>query len=338
MKKKQGNSNDSHQGVSDERIEQYMGSRYGQHADTQRRYEEAIRACSDIEYLPKTITEIARLFGHEPERFRMMMKRHYMDVLDERERLRVSLGLNKLPPRGVSQATRAKYEPALQLLRTTDMTVRQAAEATGVSMASLQQHIIFHHKDLAQQRLMRRTQALAKPRKQGEMTANGSAAGPRGTAAEYYRQAVALLTANPAMTYREAALRTGLATGNLSSYIRRWHRDLMTERERWRHQQTKQRQQAAARLSAKEQAASRYAAVLPVLEQGATYQEAAFRLGVPAERLRVWVRRNRPDIHAMKKLSEWVTLPNGYRVKRTSWQRYEAPSRHTATPTSHWRR
>jgi len=291
--------------IDDERLARYMGGRYGQRGDTRRRYEAAIRACSDIAYLPKTVTDIARAFGHEPETFRLMMKRHYMEVLEERERLRQLLGLNKRPPRGVAEATRQKFEPALELLRKSEMTVRQAAEATGVSLAALQQHIIFYHKDLAQERLMRRAAALDKPRQPGAMTANGSIAHPRGTAAEYYAEAVKMLREHPEMTVKQAALQTGVGIHNLSEHIQRWHRDLMREREAWRRQQTLRRQREAQRkLSRHEQVAQKYAPAMSLIAQGYSYPEIVRQTGLSIDSMQLWMKCHQPALHEQAKANK----------------------------------
>lgn len=324
MKKKTAKATET---VSDERLAHYMGGRYGQRTATFERYAEAIRACSDIAYLGKTVSEIARDFGHQPETFRMMMKRHYMEVLNERERLRQLLGLNKLPPRGVSETTRQKYEPNLQLLRTTDITVREAAEKTGVSLASLQQHIIFYHKDLARQRLMRRVEQLDQPSKQGRVTGAGRLAGPRGTAEEYYREAVTMLAEHPEMTVRQVATQTGVGEHNLSCYLCRWHRDILQQREVWRRQQTAHRQQERLKPNRFERAALQYQPALPLLEQGMTYQEAARQTGLDSSRLQWWVRHHRPDLHEREHESRWVTLPDGTRLMRNNFLHYQKAAR-----------
>ena len=326
MKKKQ-KGHEVASTVSDERLEQYMGGRYGQRSETQLRYEAGIRACSNIFYLSKTVAEVAREFGHKPEAFRMMMKRHYMDVLNERDRLRQLLKLNKQPPRGLSEKTIQKYEPALKLLRKTDITVRQAAEKTGVSLAGLQQHTIFYHKDLAQKRMMARAEALDKNRKQGELNAAGRISQPRNNAAEYYAQAVELCREHPELTLKQISEQTGVVPHNLSSHIHRWHPDVVELRERWRYDQTIIRQQERARHNVDTtkvaKARRKYSPALPLIEQGMNYGDIAQQLGLDKDQLMSWVRHNHPDLHLLERQNTWVTLPNGVRVRRYHWKQLQ---------------
>lgn len=311
----------------DERLQKYMGARYGQRAVTEQKYEAAIRASSDIAYLSKTMTDIAYEFGHQPEAFRMMMKRHFPEVLEERERLRLSLGLSKKQTFGVRDSTRQKYDPALKLLRTTNMTIRQAAEATGVSMASLQQHILFYHKDLAALRLKLRTEALGKKNSPGTLTATGATSQPRGNIAEYYAEAVKILQEHPEITIRQAASQARVSEHNLACYLRRWHQDLLKSREQWRREKTAQRQAERVRISRTERAAQKYGPAIALIESGHTYSEASVQTGINRERLQWWVRHNRPDIHERAKENRCVMMPDGTRVMRRLWLLYQEATR-----------
>lgn len=310
----------SSENIFDERLQKYMGARYGQRGYTRQLYESAIHACSDIAYLSKTLAEVAHEFGHQPEAFRMMMKRHFPEVLAERERLRQLLGYSKKMLHGLRECTRLKYEPALKLLRSSDITIREAAEKTGVSLASLQQYIIFYHKDLAAERLKRRAEALDKPRKFGMMTATGATSHPRGDIDEFYAKAVELLTEHPELPVRQVAVQTGVSEHNLSCYMRRWHRDVLKMRQEWRRERTAKRQlERSINMSRTERAKKKYGPALELIEQGMTYREAAKESGINEERLQWWVRHNRPDIHERARENRWVMMPDGTRIMRRSW-------------------
>ena len=120
----------------DWRRERYLGGRYGQKEETRERYRDAIEACASVMYLGKTLAAIARLYGHQPEAFRMMMKRHYPDILAERERMRHVMGLRRTVPQDVRPRTEAKYAPALALLEA-GKDYDEAARETGVDREQL---------------------------------------------------------------------------------------------------------------------------------------------------------------------------------------------------------
>ena len=313
--------------ISDERIQQYLGGRYGQRGETRVRYREAVEDCESVLHLDKTTSEIARMHGHQPEAFRMVLKRHFPDILERREKLRVSLGYVKTLHLGARKSTEDKYAAALELLRKTDMTVAEAARETGVDMLSLQQHIIFHHRALADERLHRRLESLDKPREQGRLNANGRISGPRGTAPEYYAEAVSLYGEHPEMTIKEIALKCGMQPHSLGCYLRRWHRDMMQVREEYRRAKVARRQAERARhnefTTKAAKARRKYAPALPLIEQGMSYDEAARQTGLDREQLLSWVRHNRPDLHMQERQNNWVTLPNGVRVSRQSWDKFQ---------------
>lgn len=324
--------------AAEERLARYMGARYGLRSETIDRYRDAIRDCADIRLLHRTVTQIARDHGHQPEAFRRILKRHFMEMLQERERIRHQTGISKQPPRGLAEATRRKYEPALRLLRRRDITVREAAEQTDVDNTSLQQHILFYHKDLAQKRFLRRTQALGKPRQQGRITANGSIARPRGTTQEYYAEAVAMLAAHPELTVREVACRTGVNASNLSCYTCRWHRDIVRQRQEWRRHQTALRQQESRGPNRFERTARKYAAALQLVEQGLSFAEAAAQTNVNRDRLGRWTRQHRPELFEREREGRVVTMPDGTRILRSSFVRYQEAAREycqTEEPLKH---
>ena len=321
--------------VSEERIEQYLGGRYGQRGETRERYREAVLACESVMHLDKTTAEIARMFGHQPEAFRMMMKRHFSDLLEKREKMRQLAGYVKPGPRyGVRKSTEDRYAPALKLLRKTDMSIVEVAQKTGVDLTALQQHIIFHHRDLAEERLHRRLERLDKPREEGRLNGNGSKSGPRGTAGDYYAEAVKLYKEHPEMTIKEIATKCGMHPHSLGCYVRRWHRDIMQEREDYRRDLVAKKQAERAKHNAdttkQAKAQRKYSPALPLIEQGMSYEAAAEQLGLDRDQLHSWVKHNRPDLHLMELQNNWVTLPNGVRVSRKSWDKFQKAAREYA--------
>ena len=307
---------------SDERVGQYLGGRYGMKGDTQQRYGAAVRDFESIRLLEQTSADIARNHGLGPEAFCNHLKRHHMEVLQLREELRFKLGITKKRKGGATATLSQKYAPAVRLLRETDVTIREAAERTGVGLSALQHYIIYYQKDLAEERLKRRLSRLDKPCRPGELNASGNISKPRDTA-EYYAEAVELYRTTD-LTVKDIAARCRLVPHNLERHLQRWHVDLVSvRRERRREAAADRQQKALSRPTRKEKAANKYIPALALIEQGKTYAEAAGEVGVPNDRLQWWVRHNHPQIHERAIENCWVTLPSGKRLKRETWQVYQ---------------
>ncbi len=313
-------SNTSEQ-LTDDRLQQYMHNRFGQRNDTRARYAEAIVACGNILYLDKTIAEIARLFGHQEECLRNQLKRHFPELVAERERIRGLLNISKQPARGVGKATLEKYEPAIELLRTSDLTIREAAIKTGVSLAGLHQHLLFFHKDVAEQRLLRRINALDQPKEEGKTNGTGRRNEPRKATKALYADAIELYrTTDRPVT--EIAQELGLEPHNLSAYIQRWHREEMAIRARKRSEKTDRRREERKQQhdkTLKEKAENKYLPAIQLIENGASYDEAAKAIDITPERLTRWMRQHQPEVHRQAKRNAWIILPGGLRIMRQKW-------------------
>lgn len=215
--------------ISDKRLLQYMGNRMGQRDETQLRYADAVQACGSIFYLDKTISEISRLFGHNEECLRNQLKRHFPDLVPERNRLRKELGFVKKARKGAFDSTNEKYAAAVELLRKTKLTIREVAEVTGVGVSGLQQHVLFYHHDLANERLQRRLDRLDKPRELDEISATGRKNEPRAKTREQYAEAVKLYCETD-LSISEIARQLDMKRKPLAKYLLRWHRDVAERR------------------------------------------------------------------------------------------------------------
>ena len=78
--------------ITDERLNQYMGARYGPSPETVQKYREAVQACMSIMNLSLNVADIARMYNLDPQCLRGQLKRHYPEVIRRRNELREKLG------------------------------------------------------------------------------------------------------------------------------------------------------------------------------------------------------------------------------------------------------
>ena len=210
-----------------------MTGRYGQHPETEAKYRDAIFACQSILHIGLTVGEIARTtYGLRPEGLRGQLKRHFPHLLPARDQLRFRLGYTRRVRLGVQEKTAKKYARAVAMLRNGTLTVRAVAAECGVSYCGLQQHLLFYHKDIAESRLLRRTEALNKEIAQGEVSSRGGVRAPRPEAVAYYAPAVELYRTTD-LSVPEIARRCGIPPHNLAVYLRKWYAaDVQARRER----------------------------------------------------------------------------------------------------------
>lgn len=316
----QGQEKKGKKTMSDERLMQFIGTRFGQRPETRERYAKAVQACKDIDYLDMTIAGIARMFGHTDQCLRNHLQRHYPELLEKRNLIRVQLGLSKRPPRGVSSSTAAKYAPAVEMLRTTDLTISEVAERFGLEKDSLQHHVLYHHRDVARQRIEKRLQALDR-RATGGMSGTGRPNAPRKATEELYTEAVEMYRTTD-LTVPEIALKCGVMAHNFQTYLQRWCRSDIEVRRKLRQEKVERQEQERAEMGDRSRSArarQRYMPAVKLIEEGATYEEAAEKLGLSAENLYRWVREYLPEIHRQEHQNQIVQLPEGTTCTKKSW-------------------
>ena len=187
----------------------------GQSPASYAKYHRAIEACGDAAYIGYNVSQIARRFGLNPTGLGNQLRAHYPELLAERERERVRLGLSDNQPRGARPWCRTCYAAAVELLRSTEMSLSEAATASGVSVSGLRQHVGFYHKDL--QRSRRENRA----RHRGSVAPRAvSGRVPGGGIQEKYAAAVRSYESTDE-SLRSIARREGLAYSSLWGFVRR---------------------------------------------------------------------------------------------------------------------
>ena len=142
-----------------------MNQRRGQRPETHAKYKEAIAACDSMDYIEYNVSQIAREFGLNGTNLGRQLRTHYPGVLEFRERARQRLGLDDGLPRGTRSWCKEQYAEAVGLLKADRyVTVQEAAEKCNVSYSGLEQHLIFYHKELVENRIKVRKKAVRQQR------------------------------------------------------------------------------------------------------------------------------------------------------------------------------
>ena len=113
----------------------------GQRPEAHLKYKEAVEACDNLSYIRLSISEIARMFGVTATGLGNFLRLHYPDVLERREKAKLRLGIADNACRGVRCQCAEIYTRAVEMYKTTDMTISEVAEFCGVSIGGLSQHL-----------------------------------------------------------------------------------------------------------------------------------------------------------------------------------------------------
>lgn len=287
----------------------------GQTAAARAKYKDAIAACGDAKYVAYNVSQIARLFGLNPTGLSNQLRAHCPELLERRELERRRLGLADNQQRGVRPWCREQYAGAVELLRTTEMTVAEVTERCGVSFTGLRQHVLFYHKDLIGMRSELRERGKSQKRK-GHITGSGRRHEPTPGSRERYREAVRMY-AQSALTIREIADMTGVNRSSLCSYLRVWCREETFARRGAEYRegailsQTKQY---------KKPTAAKYAPAIERLRaEHRPTSEIAAEFGLHPEVFRQYLKEHEPELYARQGM---MRAPNGRSVSRRSMEKY----------------
>lgn len=274
-----------------------LAQRRGQRPGTHAKYKEAIAACDSMEYITYNVSEIAREFGLTGTNLGRQLRTHYPDVLDFRERTRQRLGLADGLPRGTRSWCKARYAAAIELLRADRyITVREAAARCRVSYSGLEQHLIFYHKELVDNRIKIRKKALRKRRK-GELTGRGTLHAPTPRTTEKYKEALQLYRTTP-LSVRTIAKRTGVSLKGFYEYLQTWHKDEICRRMGIAYVENEPVDLSSVRRYNPATAAKYAAAIARLKEGGLTAAKVAGEYGLHPESFRQYLKVHEPDLHA----------------------------------------
>lgn len=194
------------------------------------KYKDAVEACDLMDYIDLNVSQVARKFNLDGTALANFMRIHYPDTLVRREEIRRRLGLNDNVHHGVRKESTEQYGEAVELYRTTEMTLPEVARLCKVSEGGLLQHLRFYHKDVLKEKREIRRKAKEKERKvRGELTGNGRKHEPASVTVQKYAEALALVQ-NTALSMSEIVQKTGVPAEGFRFYLHKWHKELVLER------------------------------------------------------------------------------------------------------------
>lgn len=305
--------------------------RRGQHPETHTKYREAIAACDSMDYIGYNISQIAREFGLNGTNLARQLRTHYPEVLEFRERARQRLGLNDGLPRGTRPWCKEQYAKVVELLRADRyITVQDAAERCNVSYSGLEQHLIFYHKELVENRIKIRKQAV-KQQCKGKITGRGTVHAPTPEIIEKYAEALYLYRTTPTSA-RKIAKQTNVSIKGFYEYLQTWHKDLVCQRKGIPYEEGKPVDWSSVRRYNPATAAKYTDAIARLKEGGLTTAQVAAEFSLHPDCFRQYLKEHEPELHAslgMKKTE------NGKTVSAKSMEKYkEALQLYTTTNES----
>lgn len=298
-----------------------MNQRRGQRPETHAKYKEAIAACDSMDYIEYNVSQIAREFGLSGTNLSRQLYTHYPEVLEFREQTRQRLGLDDGFPRGTRSWCKEQYTEAVELLRADNyITLQEAAKRCNVSYTGLKQHLIFYHKELVENRIKIRKQAVRQQRK-GKITGRGTLHVPSSEIIERYAEALHLYRTTP-LSARKIAKQTDVSIKGFYEYLQTWHKDLVCERKGIPYEEGKPVDWYWSSVRRYNPATTaKYAdAITRLKEGGLTMAKVAAEFGLHSECFRQYLKEHEPELHTalgMKKTE------SGKMVSLKSMEKYK---------------
>lgn len=267
-----------------------------------KKYKDAIHACDSIQYIDLNISQVARKFNLDGTALANFMRVHYPDILARREDFRVKLGINDNIQRGVRPVCKEQYAEAVELYRSSDMSVKQVAQLCQVSSGGFLQHLRFYHQKLLKEKRENRYRAQQnKKKKRGELMGNGRKYEPLPDTVRKYAEALALYR-DTTLTMKEIANQTGVTTEGLRFYLHKWHRKLVLERSGIDAAEDAEMNITRSRKRMKI-VAQKYAPAIESLRQNPRpVSQAAVEFGHHPEVFRNYLHKHEPELMAQLRL------------------------------------
>ena len=259
------------------------------------KYKDAIVACDSLDYIDLNLSEVARKYNLDGTALANFMRIHYPEILVWREKVRQRLGINDNLHRGVRPESEKQYAEAVELYRTTIMSIPEIAEAlelyrttaltqkeivkrTGVPNEGFRFYLHKWHKELVLERsgITGEDEALDLRKARRRMK----------TVAAKYEQAIESLRKRP-RPVAQVAKEFGFNPETLWDYLHKHEPDLAG-------QQGMTRTEEGKRLSRRSE--EKYAEAIHLYETTTEdLKSIAKRLGLTYNSLGGYIRRNHPE-------------------------------------------
>lgn len=257
------------------------------------KYKEAIAACDSFADIDLNISQIAHKYGIDGPALANFMRIHYPDILVWREKVRQRLGLQDNAQRGARPECMKQYAQAVELYRTTGMTVPEIADLCQVSPGGLSQHLRFYHTDvLKQKRQKREKQQEAKQQASSQRDEHVKLRKKRvrnQTATLKYAKAIESMKLHP-RPIAKVAEEFGLHPDTFRAYLHKHEPELA-------RQQGMEKVRNGKRMSYRSR--EKYAEAIRLYETTPeNLKSIAARLGITYNSIGGYIRRNYPEVIA----------------------------------------
>ena len=295
-----------------------MDQRRSQRPATRAKYRKAVAACDSMDYIACNVSQIAREFGLSGTNLGKQLRTHYPGVIERREEVRRRLGLGDNLPRGTRPQCRERYAGAVELLRGDRyVTMQEAAERCNVSYQGLKQHLIFYHKELIDNRINIRKQAVGQQLK-GKITGRGSVHAPQPATVEKYAEALHLYRTTP-LSARKIAKQTGLSIKGFYEYLQKWHPELVCKRKGVPYEEGASADWSQVRKYNPATAAKYAGAIRRLKESRLTTAAVAAEFGLHPDCFRQYLKEHEPELYARQGM---VKTTNGRMMSGGSMAKY----------------
>lgn len=277
----------------------------GQSQQTHIKYKDAIEACGDIAYIEFNISEIARMFGLNPNALSSQLRVHYPDILSSRNDLRLKLGIADNKQRGARRTSIEQYDEAMKMYRDTNLTIPEVASRCNVSESGLSQFMRFYHHDIIAEKAARRSSApVDNSSRKGTLSGNGRLYGPKAETEALYAPALELYRTTD-FTLARIIDETGVPAEGFRAYINQWHKGDKLRRKGYPNPTSK-----------------KYAPAIESLQKNPrNITDVAAEFGLDADILRNYLKKHHPALIVQQGM---MRLADGRIVKRSSYDRYKS--------------
>lgn len=296
-----------------------MNGNRGQRPQTREKYREAIEACDSEEYIHLNVSQIARIFNLDGTALGNQLKTHYPEIITRRERERNRRGIADNFQRGPRKFATEAYSEAVELLRTSDLTIEEVADVCKVSFTGFRQHVLLYHKDLVDLRQNKRQEGKLKP-KVGRISGNGKVRCPGEEYTERFNKALALYQTT-SMPVKEICRITGTDLQAFRNHLRMWHKRLIFKRRGFELPDTESDRESLDGIERSNPwTAEKYAPAIEELASGTESVEGiARKYGFVPEVFREYLKKHHKQLWESMGMIE---LPCGKKVLRRSYEKY----------------